>query len=350
MSDTPISIEKAKRFIPLSGLSEAHIEDVLAHSKTFSLPAGKVVFKRNTPAQGVFYLAEGALDLCDTQFQVSPLRGGSSVSRHPIGNTTGHHQVTAVTTKDSVILQIDSARLDLVLTWNQAGNYLMSELDSHKPLSHHWMTNLLLSPTLTKVPPAHIQKLLTSFKALEVCKGDVVIREGSTGEQFYVIQSGTAVVTQTQGNGERTLATLGPGDSFGEEALISDSPRNASVTMTSDGVLMSLQKQLFMTLLHAPNLKYIDPSEPEFNRDAVLLDIRLASEYEHLHQDKSINIPLSHLPDNLAHLSKDKAYVVLGDHSSRSQLGTYLLTEAGFDAMIAKASNEPKIQKVAQRA
>src|SRR6478672_1992012 len=56
--------------------------------------------------------------------------------------------------------------------------------------------------------------------------GKVLVSEGETGQQFFVIMSGTAKLTRRG----RKIATLGPGDAFGELALLDKHPRNATVT------------------------------------------------------------------------------------------------------------------------
>ena len=71
--------------------------------------------------------------------------------------------------------------------------------------------------------------------------GKVLAREGDIGHEFFVIDAGTAEVTR---NGER-LAELGPGDFFGEMALLEEDRRNATVTATSDMSLIVMTRSSF---------------------------------------------------------------------------------------------------------
>jgi precorrin-2 C(20)-methyltransferase len=90
-----------------------------------------------------------------------------------------------------------------------------------------------------------------------------VIEQDAPGDYFYIIKEGRCLVTRsTPANPKGVkLATLTVGDSFGEEALISDSARNATVTMLTNGSLMRLNKEDFNSLLNEPLLSWMDYEE-----------------------------------------------------------------------------------------
>lgn len=79
----------------------------------------------------------------------------------------------------------------------------------------------------------------------------VLCREGAYEEIFYVIASGTAVITKTIGDmeGERTLREVGMGDLVGEMALIQNAPRSATVRTTSECTVLEMDKAHFETML-----------------------------------------------------------------------------------------------------
>ena len=87
---------------------------------------------------------------------------------------------------------------------------------------------------------------------LEVSEGKVLCREGETGREFFVIVEGEAAVTK-DGN---SIATLGPGDFFGEIALVEHRPRTATVTAKTDLRFFVLTSQAFWALLdHQPEVQ-----------------------------------------------------------------------------------------------
>jgi len=79
----------------------------------------------------------------------------------------------------------------------------------------------------------------------EVGPGETIVQEGDVADAFYAVLEGEAKVTR----GRRTLARLGPGDFFGEIALVARSPRTASVTATGSARLLVVNARSFRALL-----------------------------------------------------------------------------------------------------
>jgi CRP-like cAMP-binding protein len=86
---------------------------------------------------------------------------------------------------------------------------------------------------------------LASPRALE--GGTAVVREGDTGDEFFLLMMGTATVSR----GDRDVASLEPGEYFGELALFDPAPRNATVTADVPVTLAVLQRDRFQTALDA---------------------------------------------------------------------------------------------------
>ena len=97
-------------------------------------------------------------------------------------------------------------------------------------------------PLFRPLPPPTLEFLASKLRRHEVGPGDVVIREGETGDRFYVIAEGHFDV---QANGSQR-GELDPGDFFGEIALLRDVERTATVTARDAGVLFSLSRDEFV--------------------------------------------------------------------------------------------------------
>jgi CRP-like cAMP-binding protein len=168
--------------------------------------------------------------------------------------------------------------------------------------------------------------------------GEVIISQGEEGEHFYIISKGKCKVTRKEGDSdeEKMLAELNVGDSFGEEALLSSSKRNATVTMITGGTVMRLKRSDFEELLKEPIVKYVDYAEALalVEKGYLLLDVRLESEHENECIEGSINIPLNMIRNEIENLSTDVQYIVYCDTGSRSATAAFLLNEHGIKAMI----------------
>jgi CRP-like cAMP-binding protein len=75
--------------------------------------------------------------------------------------------------------------------------------------------------------------------------GAVVVEEGSAGEGFYLVVTGEAAVSR----GGTTVASVGPGQYFGELSLLDEAPRNATVTAQTAMTLLQLRRREFAAVL-----------------------------------------------------------------------------------------------------
>ena len=182
---------------------------------------------------------------------------------------------------------------------------------------------LLQTKAFHKIPPANIQAIFMRMQQINYKAGDVILKQGIEGDYFYVLTQGKCLVTREtplNKNGIR-LAELNVGDTFGEEALISDAKRNATVTMTTPGSVMRLGKDDFKRLLNEPMLDWVETEEADsiVSEGGQWLDVRLPSEFENQHKEGALNIPLYFIRLKINTLDKDKKYVVCCD-TGRAQL------------------------------
>jgi CRP-like cAMP-binding protein len=79
--------------------------------------------------------------------------------------------------------------------------------------------------------------------------GTVLFREGDRGQTMYVIRSGKVNISRRIADSEITLAVLGPGEFFGEMALLEGLPRSAGATVMEEALLIELEQGAFATLV-----------------------------------------------------------------------------------------------------
>jgi MFS family permease len=108
-------------------------------------------------------------------------------------------------------------------------------------------------PLFAGVSRARLETAVRAATELPVTAGTTVVRQGDTADRFYIIVSGTYTVTEVQAPGAEpvTLRELGPDQVFGELGLLYRTVRTATVTANSDGLLLALDRDDFLTLVGA---------------------------------------------------------------------------------------------------
>jgi CRP-like cAMP-binding protein len=340
MLDRPVDISILTAFSPLDGLKAENLHALARKTQIRELDSGRALFKEGDTEKRTFYLVSGTIELRNEERVMASIRSGSPEARPPLAPGLPR-KFTARALTDVSYIMIDSDLLDVLITWDQTGQYEVAELNGDKAaMTGDWMTALLQTKAFHRIPPANIQAIFMRMQRINYRARDVVIKQGTEGDYFYVVVSGKCVVTrETPLNKEGIkLAELGTGDSFGEEALIAEAKRNATVTMLTDGTLMRLGKQDFQTLLNEPLLQWVsyDQAKQVVAGGGKWLDVRLPSEFQNLRIDDALNIPLYFIRLKLNALAKDIPYVVCCDTGRRSSAAAYILSERGFEAYVLK--------------
>lgn len=123
------------------------------------------------------------------------------------------------------------------LTWTR-----LVAIDAAAAVPERQIELLRASPIFAPLPPATTEALALRLEARRIDAGDAVFAQGNTGDEFYLLDSGRISVAV---DGE-TVAELGPGDSFGEIALLRDVPRTATVTALTHLSLYALDRETFL--------------------------------------------------------------------------------------------------------
>ena len=341
MSDGKL-VEKSvlKSLVPPNALNAENFQELAGKAYVEDVAAGKTIFKAGDMDRKTTYLLEGQIELTGEDGQTQTIAGGTDVAKHPLANLQPRKH-TAKAKTACTVCRFDSDLLDILLTWDQLSGIEVSEIqveeDEHD--ESDWMTKILQSQAFLQVPPANIQAMFMRIQEVPMSKGETVLKQGDDGDYYYIIKNGRAKVTRASKTGsELTLATLKDGDAFGEEALLSEAKRNATVTMETDGTLMRLSKEDFNALLKEPMLSWIDLAEAQqlVKDGARWLDVRLESEHENTGINDSENIPLFMLRLKVDSLDPDVPYIVYCDTGRRSSAAAFLLSERGFQAYCLK--------------
>ncbi|MCP3665285.1 MAG: cyclic nucleotide-binding domain-containing protein, partial [Gammaproteobacteria bacterium] len=323
-----------RKLVPLNTLDDEALQEIMENSPFEKLKKGDHLFNRGDRDGNNVYLLSGRVGLLTGKREVDVVSAGSDTARFPLAHHTPRKN-TVVAKILSEIVRIDSKLLSNLLAEANGGGY---DSDETGPESDDWMSQLIQSQAFQHIPPSNIQGVMMCMEELPVEEGELIVNQGDEGDYFYLVNRGHCRVTRVNSDGEEPieLAQLGPGDSFGEEALLSDTPRGSSITMLSDGMLVRLTKELFVKYIKHSLARLVDFKQADglIKKGALWLDVRTPDEYAEHSLPGAINIPLASLRYQLSSIDPIQSYVVYCDDGHQSATAAYLLISQGIKSVV----------------
>ena len=313
-----------RQMSPFATMSDDRSRAVIDQGRFMQISEGHLLFKRSTDNVTSHFLLSGQLSLVNDAFENTPFTPENGM-RQGMVDESEIHIVSAVAVGECVIFEIERDKLE------------QFKEDDKKS----WMEHLLSTPLFEFVPPSNIQALFKRFEPIAVGANQTIITQGDEGDYFYVIKTGRVAIDQTTSEEVKRVAEMGAGSGFGQDALISDAPRNATVTTLESCELMRLSEGDFSELLMTPVIEYVTFEEVEAvksmqSKPPVFVDVRSNLEVQPLAiSDPVKRIPLPMLRDEMKALESDPIYLVIGPKRPKiAELAAYLLNEAGFTAYV----------------
>lgn len=333
-----LDIALLRTLSPLNQLKTDTLRAILDKVDLLEANRGQTLFKKGDAAKRTVYVLSGMIELKEGDTVVQTIAGGTDEARNPIAPILPR-QRTAVAAGDVKYISIDSELLDVTLTWDKTGIYEVGDFSAEQlKESENWMAAFLNVRAFQKIPPANIQTIFLRLQEVDYKAGDIVVRQGSRGEYFYIISHGRCKVTRETPLKKQgiDLASLAVGDTFGEEALLTEEKCNATISMQTDGTLMRLGKNDFQSLLTKPMLEWVNQDEADkvIADGGQWLDVRLPGEFKVFHNDGAMNLPLYLLRHKLNMLDSGKRYVVCCDNGQRSSAAAFILKQKGFQVVV----------------
>jgi len=325
-----------KSLSPLCDLTPDMLTELSAKSRVEQAVKGATVFKRGDRDHRTLYLLSGKLELTDANGKRSVLAANTPAARQPLDGGLPR-SLTAVAKSAVTLLNVDTSLLEMLLNWGKDQSYQVSHLETEDE-DEDWMSRFLQSKVFLRLRAENIQAMMMRMQEVPAKAGAVVIRQDDNDDNYYIIAKGRAQVSRRAAPGAppMKLAILGAGTGFGEEALISNGTRNATVTMLDDGVLMRLGKEDFIQLLVEPILQRVayDKACTMRGSDIEWLDVRKLSEYAAGSLEGARNIPLGELRLGLRKLNKLHKYIVFGNGENRAAAAAFLLSQQGLECYV----------------
>lgn len=336
---------------PIASFNPAKLRELLDYCHIETVPQGRDPFKTHGLKGESVYLIDGELELIYQDGNKVIISARSEWAKHPLGKRQPYI-VSATALRESHLLRVDDELLDRMVTVDQFSqpNRIKTQHStasrdegadvstSIKRLlnSNMFSADNLKNGPLAHLPMANISALLQRIEAIAVWEGDVIIHEGDEGDYYYLIDSGRAQVTRRVGGVDIHLADLKVGDVFGEEALVSGAKRNATVTMKSNGMLLRLGRQDFLTLMQEPLLHKLsyEKAMQAVAQGAIWLDVRHPPEYRYDRLPGAMNVPLNDIRNAIGLLDRNKKYITYCQSGRRSAAAAFILAQAGYDVQV----------------
>jgi len=335
--DTPT----LKRLEPLGLLDEHQLSQLARFATLHRLQPGEDLSLSAAERQSekyIDYLISGDIELRH-EHNRRQLHFQHPKSTQALNNSLPNYSVIIAHT-NSAILRIEKELLESTMHLHQDKVLEFEELHVEKDM--HSMSQLLQNRCLLSLPPENIETIMALMETVEFSAGDYVINQGEQDNSYYTILNGRCRVTRRphQLANEILLAELGAGASFGEEALISDSVRNANIQMITNGSLVRLEKKYFLRYVVNPLTNYVNYRSliDKLRKGAKLIDVRGADEFKR--NGHGLHIPLPMLRLRLEKLSKGREYIFCCNDGKLSTTASFLSMQQGFTTAVLKGGLE----------
>ena len=332
--------EELAALAPLAGLSPARLGELSELARVERVPRGGDPLQNQKPGSSLFLL-QGELLLAFQGGGTLVLVGGTGDGCFALNRQRQPVQRAKAIT-DVEILSLEDELLDTLATWDHAVKSDARFIASAFSLAS------LRQGAFAQLPSAHIEELLRRFERVHAPRGTLVIREGEDGDFYYVVESGRFQVERLVGGARVVLAELKTGEAFGEEALVSEAKRNATVTALTDGELLRVGRKDFDELLREPLLKRVPfaAAAQKVRSGALWLDVRYPSEYQYDKLPGAINVPLAEVRHMFAVLDRTREYVAYCQSGRRSAAAAFLFAQRGFRVWLLEGG----LKQAAERA
>src|ERR1700748_748934 len=159
MDERPVDLAVLRTFSPLDGLKAENLHALARKTVVRELGAGRLLFKEGDTDKRTYYLVNGQVELRADDQIMGVIRSGTPEARAALAPGLPR-KFSAPPAIDIEYIVIDSDLLDVLLTWDQTGQYEVAELRGDGlEVTGDWMTTLLQTQGFHRIPPANIQAI-----------------------------------------------------------------------------------------------------------------------------------------------------------------------------------------------
>ncbi len=315
------------------GLTKQMVHDMEAAGtlRTFSLDIGERLFLIGRDGEDAVFLLDGEITVSQggQEYGLDRLENGC----RPVSMVESE-EITLKAEAPSVLCRADRDQIDYLLGWNT----LVSTMEEEKEDLQKTLSRLKNPAVFMHLPFSNVEEAFRRMTRRNVEVGEQIMAQGDPADNFYVIEEGLAEVWQQGAYDEepKLVAELGQGSHFGDDALVGEMTRSASIRMKEGGTLLVLGGDDFRELIKKSMLHEIDVKVAKTwmdNGERVMLDVRYEEEWEDAHIPGVTLIPLHELRDRIDELDEEKGYMTYCLSGKRSAVAAMILAQQGIDAV-----------------
>ena len=334
-----LSFKDLRQFCYFSCLSDGALEAVSKKLEIVKLPAKTLIIEEGAPADAFYLVCKGEVEVTKKNQwgQTATLSvAGHGESFGEMALLTCSPRFCSVTANTDVTL-LKLSKSDFEEIVSEDSEFAGLTIDRHK--RYYRYNDIKTAQPFALLPPEKMSALLDKLKVITYAPGEKIITQGEQGDVYYIIKSGKVAVLKKMLTDEAEhVATLEEGQGFGEEALITDSPQNATVQCIDETAVWTLSKADFDSIVKSSFLEEVYPEDvPSIAEGHIsYLDVRMSMEYEEEYIPGAVNIPLDELRRRYAELDRSKEYYVYCLMGARSATAVFLMNSQGVRARSIK--------------
>jgi len=330
-----LTATELKQYSYFAGLSDGALDDLASKVETLDVPAGARIISQGTPPDHFYFVVKGELEVTKrNQFgQVAKLRvlnDGQSFGETALLTCT--HRTCSVCAKtDSSLLRLNKKFFEEAVITDSAFKGMLVQ-QSKERAAYNKMKSYR---PFALLEPEKMLALSDKLNEQSFGPGVDIIKQGDPPGSYYIMKTGRVEVMKAKkGQTPERVAVLAEGEAFGEEAIIRDEGRNATVRTMEDTVVLALDRKDFNKLLKTNYLDFAFPEDipPEDISRYVFIDARVPPEYEEEHIEGAVSIPMETLRLRFPELDPAQEYLTYCTNDSRGMTAAFLMSANGFNA------------------
>ncbi len=321
------------RLFPLDSLRPETRDQLAQSAEVADYGRNESVFRAGDIDEQTVYLLSGELRCEYPDGRVVAHVAGDGHGRYALNDAVPRRFTATVKTGTARVMRLDRRFVEKVMTWDQLSRDASYRFNDSTPGANDWVYRLLHSYAFIRLPTGNLERMFQQFEQVNVGHGETIMREGDAPDYFYVIREGTASVSKMLDGAQQVVAYLREGDVFGEDALIANVPRNATVRMLQGGRLMKLSREAFNAVLKPPMISWVLPAQAAklVQDGARLVDVRMPEEFAQRAIHGAANIPLYRLREEMPGLLRSGSHVlVYCNTGERSAAAAFILNSMGY--------------------